>query len=262
MAEAMIQGMLAQQVARAEQIVVADVAESRRTLLFEKFAVGVTGDNLDAVGGAAVIVLAVKPQQLSIVLDELRGRIPSGALVISIVAGARIETLCTRLQHRQLVRAMPNTPAKVSMGATVWAASGEVSAAQLKLAQTVLAAMGLDLMGPNESFVEMATGLTGATPAFIFLMVEALVETGVSLGFSQEQALALTIQTFQGSVELLKRSGEHPAVLRGQVTSPGGATLAGLQELERLGMRAAVREAVYAVYRRAQELGRIEPPQR
>jgi pyrroline-5-carboxylate reductase len=255
MAEALIRGLLGARVVAPDQVVVSDPLERRRRELEDQYAVRTTAHNPEAAAGAAVVLLAVKPQHLSVAMDELRGRIGSDALVLSIVAGVRIEQLSAGLQHARVVRAMPNTPAMVAAGATVWTASPEVTAPQRQQARAILSATGLEVAAPGEEYVEMATGFTAPAPAFVFLFVEALVEAGVALGFSHDQAMVLTLQTIHGSIELLRSTGEHPAVLRAHVTSPGGATAAGLHELERAGVRAALSAAVHAVFRRARELG-------
>ena len=255
MAESMIQGLLNQKLAVPDQITVCDPAAERREHLSGTYHVTTTLDTASVVARADVVVLAVKPQQLAGVLGQLRGRLRADALLLSIVAGARIETMCTAVQHRLVVRAMPNTPAQVSKAATVWASTPEVTPALRERARAILGAMGMELEVTDEGYVEIATGLTGPTPAFLFLIIEALVEAGVSLGFQRDAALALTLQTIEGSVALMKQTGEHAAVLRGQVTSPGGATAAGVYVLEKAGLRATISDAVHAVFLRACELG-------
>lgn len=255
MAEAMIHALLARGAAVARQITACDLAAPRRAHLAERYGVATTDDGVAAAAGAAVVVLAVKPQQLAGALAPLRGRIPRDAVVLSIVAGVRTAAICAALAHRPVVRAMPSTTARISRSATVWFATPDVPPALCERARHVLASIGLELAVTDEDYVDIATGLTAPTPAFVFLVIEALVEAGVGLGFAREAALALILETIAGSVALMTQTGEHAAVLRGQVTSPGGATSAGLHVLEKAGLRATVSDAVRAVFERARALG-------
>jgi pyrroline-5-carboxylate reductase len=260
MAEAMIQGILTERLLSADRLTACDVDLDRRRHLAEEYGIQTTSDGAAAIATSDVVVLAVKPQQLSGVLVQLRGRISSDALLLSIVAGATTETIQEAAQHRLVVRAMPNTPARIGKSATLWFATPEVSSVLRDRARAILQSIGLQLWVANEEYVELATGFTGPTPAFVFMIIEALVETGVGLGFTREDALALTLQTIEGSVALAKATGEHPAVLRGHVTSPGGATSAGLYVLEKAGLRATLTDAVRAVILRARELGAALAP--
>jgi pyrroline-5-carboxylate reductase len=255
MAEAMVQGLLSHRLLAPDRLVVCDVAADRRRHLGGTYGVRTTADGAEAAQGASVTVLAIKPQHLAGALTRLRGRLPADALVLSIVTGARAAELCARLQHERVVRAMPNIPAQVGMSATVWWATDAVPPALRERARVLLGAVGLERAVDHEEEVDMATGLTGPAPAFLFLFIEAMVEAGVHLGFARDAALALTLQSIEGSVALMKETGDHPAVLRGHVTSPGGATAAGLLALEKAGLRAAIVEAVRAAFGRARELG-------
>jgi pyrroline-5-carboxylate reductase len=259
MAEAMVQGLLSSRVAQPDHIAVCDVVPARLHHMGTTYGVRTTTDGAGAAARASATVLAVKPQHLGPVLDKLRGRLPAESLVVSIVTGARAAQLCARLGHDRIVRAMPTLPAQVGMSATVWWAADAVPVELRERARTILAAIGLELRVAHEEEVDMATGLVGPAPAFLFLVLEALVEAGVGLGVPREAALALTLQAIEGSVALLKKTGMHAAVLRGAVTSPGGATAAGLHALERAGMRAAFTDAVRAAYDRGRELGAAMP---
>ena len=257
MAEAIIKCLLAQQLVKATQLKVGEPLTSRRLYLQSTYGVQAIESNLEAVQEASFIVMCVKPQVLPTVMQELHGKIPVDALVLSIVAGASIATLQHGFKHKRIVRTMPNTPAQVGMGATVWTATPEVTSAQRTLAETMLEALGTQLWVPNEKYIDMGTGLSGPGPAFVFLFVEALIDAGVALGFNRPDAQKLVLQTLRGSVELMRQSAEHPAILRNQVTSPGGATAAGLYTLEKGGLRAMISDAVHASYQRTQELGRF-----
>ncbi|CAN5134498.1 pyrroline-5-carboxylate reductase [soil metagenome] len=254
MAEAMIRGLL-RAGASASNLAVSDPSEERRAHLARTCGIASSVDNRAIVRDAQIVVLAIKPQQLPAVLDELRGALAGDAVVLSIVAGVRLARLTQTLAHDAIVRAMPNTPVTVGAGATVWTATAATSDAQRQRVRALLGATGLELEVAEEAGVERATGLSGPMPAFAFLVIEALIDAGVGLGIPVEQARALTLQSLHGSIELMRQTQQHPAVLRAQVVSPGGATASGLLALERAGVRAAFHDAVSAVYRRALELG-------
>ncbi len=260
MAEAMIRGLLLKQVVRNADITVCEIATERIEHLRQVLGVETTIDPETAVTDATVVVLAIKPQQMAGVSSRLRGRLPRDAVVISIVAGARMDGIAEALEHASIVRAIPNTPARVGMSSTVWCCTSETDADQRERANDILNAIGLSMQVAAEDYVEIATGLTAPTPAFVFLIIESLVDAGVRLGLPVEKSLELTLQTIHGSVVLMKETGEHAAVLRSQVTSPGGATAAGLHVLERAALRATLSDAVRAVFDRAKELGPLSDP--
>jgi len=155
------------------------------------------------------------------------------------------------------VRAMPNTPAQVGKGMTVWTATPQVTSEQRRQTETILEAFGEQLMVDEESYLDMATGLSGSGPGFIMLMVEAMIDAGVHMGFSRREAQKMVLQTFEGSIALARATGTHSAELRNQVTSPGGTTAAGLYELEKDALRATLSRAIFAAYRRSEELGKM-----
>jgi pyrroline-5-carboxylate reductase len=177
--------------------------------------------------------------------------------VLSILAGTRIRTLQNKLHHDRIVRAMPNTPAQLGRGMTAWKATDTVSAHQLAQTASLLGAMGEQLQVDEEGFLDMATGLSGSGPAFVLLLIEALTDAGVHMGFARRDAEKMVLQTIDGTVALLRASGRHPAELKNQVTSPGGTTAAGLYTLEKANIRAILDDAIFAAYRRSQELGNL-----
>ncbi|MBC7263416.1 MAG: pyrroline-5-carboxylate reductase [Chloroflexi bacterium] len=256
MAEAMIRGLLTQNVVAPEQIVAAGPRLERGAELQQKYKVRVTTDNREAVRGAEVVVLSVKPQVLSGVLSDLRGDIPSPALVLSIVAGARLALIQRELDHPYVVRSMPNTPAQIGQGITVWTASPAVSPEQRERARAILKALGEEIFVEDEDYLDMATALSGTGPAYVFLFIEALVDAGVHLGFPRYMAERLVLQTVKGSVEYAQRDRHHLAHLRNQVTSPGGTSAEALYYLEKAGFRTAISRAVWAAYQRCVQLGR------
>jgi pyrroline-5-carboxylate reductase len=251
----MIKGMVAQEVVQAPQIMASDPVLARREQMKSQFGVTTTDSNRAGVQDADVVVLSVKPQILPKVMAELKGNIPSDALVLSIVAGVPIATMQKALGHDRIVRTMPNTPAQVGKGMTVWVATPKVSADQRVLTQRILNALGEQVMVEDEHYLDMATGLSGSGPGYVFLLIEAMVDAGVHIGFSRADALKMVLQTIDGSVELVRNTGLHPAELKNRVTSPAGTTAAGLFELEQSGVRAAILRAVDAAYRRSEALG-------
>jgi pyrroline-5-carboxylate reductase len=255
MGEAMVAAILKKGLAEPEAITVGDVAEARLESLKQKYGVVVTPRNPEAISGKDIIILAVKPQNLAEVIAELGGQLKSTQLVISIIAGAKIKTLSRGLRHNSIVRAMPNTPAQIGEGISVWAATAEVSKQQKELAGAILGAMGEEVYVDDENYIDMATAVSGSGPAYFFLMVEALVDAAVEIGLPRDKASELVLQTMLGSGQLIRRSGEEPAELRRMVTSPGGTTAQALEQLEKGNFAELVKRAVKAAYNKARELG-------
>ncbi len=186
---------------------------------------------------------------------ELKPHLHAGQLVLSVIAGATTTALEGFLGHRQIVRSMPNTPARLGRGMTVWYATPETTAEQRAQASTLLRALGAELEVDDEKFVAMATAVSGTGPTYVFLVMEALIDAAVHLGFPRHVAHDLVVETLEGSTFFAKQSGDHPAVLRNMVTSPGGTSAAALHELESGRLRTVLSEAVWAAYRRTVELG-------
>lgn len=255
MGEAMIAGLLKEQLVPAEQIIATGPRADRRAALQSQYGIRITDDNREAAQAADVIVFALKPQTLPKVLPTLRGAVQPDNLVISIIAGATIATFRDTLGHAAIVRSMPNTPAQIAEGMTVWTATSAVSEAQHVMAATILGALGKEHYVADEKYLDMATALSGTGPAYCFLLLEALVDAGVHMGFPRRVAEELVLQTMHGSVSFAMQSGKHLAELRNMVTSPGGTTAEALHALERGGLRTVMADAVWAAYRRTQELG-------
>jgi pyrroline-5-carboxylate reductase len=188
------------------------------------------------------------------VLHELRGELRPDQVVLSISAGTSIDTLASGLLHSAIARAMPNTPTQIGQGMTVWTSTPQVDAAQREQIQAILAALGREVWVEDEHQIAMATALSGSGPAYFFLMMEAMIDAGVHLGFSRRLAHDLVLHTMLGSVLFAEQSGKHPAELRNMVTSPGGTSAAALYEMEKGGLRTVLSKAVYAAYRRTLEL--------
>ncbi len=258
MAEAMIAGLLRQKIARPEALTASGPREERVLELRKKYNIHATTDNAAAVREADVVVLAVKPQRLSDVMKGLKG-IRADALVLSIVAGASMKKISTGLKHKAIVRSMPNTPGQIGEGITVWAASHEVSEEQQGTARAILGALGAEVFVEDESYLDMATALSGSGPAYVFLFTEALIDAGVHMGFPRRIAEQLVLQTLKGSASFYEQAQKHPATLRNQVTSPGGTSAEALYYLEKAGFRTAISRAVWAAYQRSLELGKEKP---
>ena len=255
MGEAIIGSLIGKKLLNPTQICVSEPVPTRREYLNSTYGVTTETDNSQAVTGASVAVLAVKPQVLGPVMADLNGNLSPAALVISIMAGVQIDTLRSGLCHEKIVRSMPNTPAQVGKGMTVWTDTAAVTDSDRAAAQAILEAMGEAIYAAEEHYLDMATGLSGSGPGFVYLLLEALIDAGVHIGFSRDQAQLMVLQTVEGSVALMRQSGLHPADLRNRVTSPAGTTAAGTLVLERAGVRSALIDAVDAAYRRSQELG-------
>ncbi|MEO8509778.1 MAG: pyrroline-5-carboxylate reductase [Chloroflexota bacterium] len=255
MAEAMIAGLLANHAVSAERLVASHPRVERRETLVERHHIGVVGGNVEAAHDAEIVVLAVKPQMLARVMGELRGRLRDDQVVLSIVAGAKLGTLSRGLGHAAVVRAMPNTPSQIRRGITVWAASAACSERQREHARAVLRALGDERQVEDEEFVAMATALSGTGPTYLFAIMEALIDAGVHMGFPRQLSHDLVVATLVGSSEYAAQSDLHPAQLRNAVTSPGGTSAAAIYELEKGRYRTVLSDAVWAAYRRTQELG-------
>jgi pyrroline-5-carboxylate reductase len=255
MAEAIIAGLLRGDLVAPDQIVASHPRAERREALERAHGIRTVGENAAAVEGADIVLLGIKPQMLARVGHEIRGRLRPGQLVISILAGATTRALTGHLGHREVVRSMPNTPAQLGRGVTVWYATPEASAEQREQAGTMLAALGSQFEVDDERLVAMATAVSGTGPTYVFLVMEALIDAAVHLGFARHIAHDLVIETLEGSTLFAKQSGMHPAQLRNMVTSPGGTSAAALHELESGRRRTVLSEAVWAAFRRTVELG-------
>ena len=255
MGEAMLSAVLDKGLSSKEEVAVSDISQSRREHLKQKYEITVTGDNRQVVGTGDVVFLAIKPQNLAEVMAGLNGAFNSPQLVVSIIAGARIDTLCQGLGYRQVVRVMPNTPAQIGEAMSVWTATSEVTEEQRKWAGSILGAMGRELYVEDEKCIDMATAVSGSGPAYVFLLAEALAGAAMKIGLSYDVARELVEQTILGSAKFMKHSDKLPAELRRMVTSPSGTTAAALAKLEEGRFTELITEAVSAAYHRARELG-------
>jgi len=260
MAEAMIAGVLRKNLVGAEQITATHPRENRRGELNDKYGIRVFENNAEAVekirdAENPVIALCVKPQRLKGVLQELESVVAPNQIVLSIIAGAKIETIGEALSNRKIVRAMPNTPSQIGAGITVWTCTEEIGAAQREQVKALLTALGKELHVESENMIDMATSLSATGPTYIFMVMEALTDAGVHMGFSREVSKELVQETMLGSVLFAMESHKHPAELRNMVTSPGGTSAEAIYQMEKGGLRTVLSKAVYAAYQRAVALG-------
>ncbi len=255
MGEAMLSAIIDKKLSQPQDISISDISDARRQYLKQKYNVVVMSDNRLAIDRNEVMVLAIKPQNLAAVTAELGGQLKPTQLVLSIIAGATIQTLASGLAHKRVIRAMPNTPAQIGEGMTVWTATAEVTRQQKGWASSILGAMGKEIYVADEKYIDMATAVSGSGPAYFFLFVEALVEAAVHIGLPRDVAQELVLETMLGSGHLIQKSGKEPSELRRMVTSPGGTTAEALLEFEKGEFAGLVRQAVRAAYHKARELG-------
>jgi pyrroline-5-carboxylate reductase len=255
MAEALIGGVLQARLSEPGDVSVGEPVEARRGYLEDKYGLRAHPTNAAALDGAELTVLAVKPQSLPDVLSGLRGDISEDNAVLSIVAGARMATLVDGLDHAAVVRVMPNTPAQIGEGMSVWTAAPEVPEAKVTATRDILRTLGKEVYVPDEKLIDMATALSASGPAYVYLFIESLIDAGVYLGMARDLARTLVLQTVLGSTKLVEDSGRHPADLKDMVTSPGGTTVEALLTLEEGGFRASVMNAVIAAYEKSKALG-------
>ena len=256
MGEAIIAGLLRQKLTSPENIYASEPRLERCEELQIKYGVKTSTQNVQVLADADVVLLSVKPQVLDKVLNELKGFIPSEAVVISILAGATIEKISNGLAHQAVVRTMPNTPGQIGKGITVWFASNAVTEKHLEKALLLLQALGENIRVDEEYYLDMATAVSGTGPMYVYLFMEAFMDSAVHLGFSRHVAEKLVIDTIRGSIDYYESQSVHVADLRNKVTSPGGTSAAALYYLEKAGFRTAISRAIWAAYSRSQQLGK------
>jgi pyrroline-5-carboxylate reductase len=260
MAESIIAGLLRKKLVNSKQIVASHPREGRRRELSEKYNIQVFEKNTEAVESVkanenSVVALCIKPQRLKGVLHELKGAISHEQTILSIIAGARIETISEALGNQKIIRAMPNTPSQIGAGMTAWTCTEEISGAEKARIKSLLTALGKELFVETENMIDMATSLSATGPTYIFMVMEALTDAGVHMGFSREVSKELVQETMLGAVLFAMESHRHPAELRNMVTSPGGTSAEAIYQMEKGGLRTVLSKAVYAAYQRAVALG-------
>ena len=259
MAESMVAGLLRKEIVSPSQIVATHPRADRRRELTKKYSIEVHEQNADAVAAlpdSGIVVLSVKPQRINVVLKDLEGAVRSSHLVMSIIAGARIEKISKELKNELVVRAMPNTPSQIGAGMTAWTCSENLDESHRLQVRTMLSALGKELYVETENMIDMATSLSATGPTYIFMVMEAMTDAGVHLGFSREIAKDLVQQTMLGSVLFAMESLKHPAELRNMVTSPGGTSAEAIYQMEKGTLRTVLSKAIHAAYKRAVELGK------
>jgi pyrroline-5-carboxylate reductase len=255
MGEAIAQGLLSKKLLSSKSITIAEPRQERRKELEQRHKINVTANNREAAQACKILVLSVKPQDLDTVLADLKGKLRPEQMVMSIVAGARISMISRGLGHNLVARVMPNTPAQIGEGMSVWTATASVKKEQLNHARVILQALGKELYVTDEKFLDMATAISGTGPTYVFLVMEAMVDAAVHLGFQRHIAYQLVTETMRGSIMYAIKSGKHPAELRNMVTSPGGTSAAALYQLEKGSLRTVLSKAIWAAYERSKSLG-------
>ncbi|MCD6299965.1 MAG: pyrroline-5-carboxylate reductase [Dehalococcoidales bacterium] len=255
MGEAILSAVLTKRLSTPQAISVSDISDARCQHLKQKYGVATMGDNPKAIDGADVVILAVKPQNLTGVMAGLNGQFKPNQLVLSIIAGAKIDTLRQGLNHRRIVRVMPNTPAQIGEGMSAWTATAEVSEQQKEWAGSILGAMGREIYVDDEKYIDMVTAVSGSGPAYVFLFIEALVDAALHIGLPRDIVQELVLQTVLGSGHFLQKSDKEAAELRKMVTSPGGTTAEALKVLEKGRFTELIKQAVTAAYNKAKRLG-------
>ncbi|HWC51259.1 MAG TPA: pyrroline-5-carboxylate reductase [Nitrospira sp.] len=257
MAEALIAGLLHASRLAAGRLLASDIDESRLAWLQHTYKIRMAQSNAAAAQEADILVLAVEPQILDEVLAEIAGSVRADTLVVSVAAGYPIGRVARVLSGvRGIVRSMPNTPSLVREGITALAYEDRLSARDVDAVRTLFESIG-QVIRVEERWLDAVTGLSGSGPAYVYVMIEALADGGVKMGLPRETAQLLAAQTVLGAARLVLDSHQHPGVLKDRVASPGGTSIAGLHELERGGLRAALMSAVEAAAQRSQELGTV-----
>jgi pyrroline-5-carboxylate reductase len=257
MGSALIKGIINAKLTPPKKIIACDINPAKLQTFSADWKIHTTLDLKEAVKESEIILLCVKPQTLPKVLENIKGSIKTGHLLISIVAGVRIAFIQKMIETKVgIVRTMPNIAATVDEGAAAIAFGEHVTAEQQKIAKQIFEAVG-DIVVVAEEQLDAVTGLSGSGPAYIYMVIESLIDGGVKMGLSRDIASKLAIQTVLGSAKLAKNSGLHPAILRDQVTTPGGTTINAIHELETHGLRAMLINAVVTATKRSEELSKI-----
>jgi len=256
MAEALVKGLLSGLGVTPQQIMATDVAPERRTYMQTTYGITASADNKHAVQESTVVILAVKPQIMPMILEEIAPVVNSEKLVISIAAGITLQTLQRALgDSRRVVRVMPNTPALVLAGAAGISPGQAATAQDVALVERIFNAVGRAIVVGDE-MMDVVTGLSGSGPAFIFALIEGLADGGVLMGLARQTATLLAAQTVLGAAKMVLETGKHPGELKDMVTSPAGTTIAGMHALESGGLRGLMMEAVRRATERSEALGR------
>lgn len=258
MAEALIKGIIASGLYKSEDVLIAEPNDFRREHLESAYSVKTYYSNLPIFENCRIIILAVKPQSMRALLTDCKDRVQEQHILISVAAGLPISFYANILEKpdTKIIRVMPNTPALVLEGASALSRNQNVTDEELRAAEEIFLAVG-EVVILDEVHLDAVTGLSGSGPAYVFSFVEALIDAGVKTGLTRAISEKLALQTVAGSVKLLKESGEHPAALRGKVTSPGGTAITALHVLEKVGFNGIIMDVVESAVNRSKELGKL-----
>jgi len=254
MAEAVIRGILKSGMIGPAQLTVSDVSSERLSYLTNVFSVETMKDNQGLAKQADVLFLTVKPQVIDEVVDEITPVVSKSTVIVSVAAGVSLSTLQNKMPEAPIVRVMPNTPVAVGEGMSALALGKYATSAVGAMVSSIFAAVG-KVVTVSEDLMDAVTGLSGSGPGYAYILIDALTDAGVRVGFSRQTALLLSAQTLLGAAKMVLETGEHPAKLRDMVTSPGGTTITGIHVLEQKGARAALIDAVVAATQRSKEMG-------
>jgi pyrroline-5-carboxylate reductase len=258
MGEVLIRGLIQSGKIKKNDLMASDVSEDRRNHISKTYGIRTTASNVEVVGKSSIVIIAVKPQNISSLLDELSASSHEGHLFISIAAGITTDRIASKMHHQSgVIRVMPNAPASVLAGVAAIYPGPNVSHADLQRAIAIFECVGQTVVLKNEALMDVVTGLSGSGPAFIFLVIESLSDAGVQLGISRKEASLLAAQTVFGAAKMLLETGKHPSELKDVVATPGGTTFAGLKMLEKGNFRSTIMDAVEAATIRSRELGAL-----
>jgi pyrroline-5-carboxylate reductase len=259
MAEALLKGLITSGRYKKTQIIVSDIDSKRLEQILSAYGVNTTTNNKALLRQSNVIILAVKPDAIEVVLNEIKGLLNSGKILISIAAGITTSLISKKIKKKvKLVRVMPNTPALVLMGASVVYCNSLLNEKEKDTVKGIFESVGTVDLVENEKLLDAVTGLSGSGPAFVSMFIDALSDGGVKMGLTKHMALKLAAQTVYGTGKLVLEGGLHPAEFKDRVSSPAGTTIEGVHQLELHGFRGAVISAVESAGLRARELSKGE----
>ena len=258
MGEVLIRGLIQSGKVQKSDIIASDASQDRLNYISSTYGIRTTVSNVEVVESASIIMIAVKPQNIDALLDELSRSSHEGHLFISIAAGITTDKLAAKMHHQSgIIRVMPNAPASVLAGIAALYPGRNISPEDLQRAVSIFECVGKAVIIKNEALMDVVTGLSGSGPAFVFLMIESLSDAGVQLGISRRESSILAAQTVFGAAKMLIETGRHPSELKDVVATPGGTTFAGLKMLEKGNFRSTVMDAVEAATARSRELGAL-----
>jgi pyrroline-5-carboxylate reductase len=256
MGEVLIRGLIQSGKVKKADIIASDASPDRMEYISKTYGIIAAASNVEVVEKASIVIIAVKPQNIDVLLDELSQSSHEGHLFISIAAGITTEKLAAKMHHKSgILRVMPNAPASVLAGIAAICPGRNVSQGDLERAVSIFECVGRAVVIKNEALMDVVTGLSGSGPAFIFLVIESLSDAGVQLGISRKESSLLAAQTVYGAAKMLLETGKHPSELKDIVATPGGTTFAGLKMLEKGNFRSTIMDAVEAATARSRELG-------